>query len=1208
MSRQPAAPAATASPRAAQPGRSYVVNRRGERVQVRFDEITRRNEELCANPEYGPPLAAIDAPLVTAQVIARFRSGITTRELDALTVQVCTGLAMRSLDYSRLAARICVSDLHKRVPACIRETVEALAAAAPDAASVRYSAEYRGILARRAAAVNARLAHARDYAFTFFGFQTLVRSYLFRAGERVEESSLHHDTLTERPGHLYMRVAIELFCGQADGRGHEAPDAVLDARLGRAFAYYDLLSRFRVSNATPTMLNAGTHHRQLSSCFQKAPGDDLRSLGETLTEAMLTSKWSGGVSFRLSGVRPEGAPIRSTGGKSSGKKRYIKLLEDVQLYANQGGNRPGAFAVYLEPWDDDVFTFLEMGRHKGVVLGAPDLKYGLWIPDAFVRALEDDLAGGAGWWHLFDSAAAPGLHRVWGAEFDALYARYVAEGRFRRRVRAREILTEAVITMGQSGTPYLLLKDNANAHSALRHVATITSSNICVAPDTLVLTDRGHRRIADVAGERVAVWNGAEWSDVDVVQTSPDAELVRVMLDNGAELVCTPEHKFYDMRGTEIRAGLLEPGTALEVAPAWPVIREGGDPFPHAYTHGLYCASTEPRDSPWAITLRGARQAAVHDARFEPHPIDPYLCESLDRLSTQVRLPATLPPRAEMPWASTLDARLRWLEGYFDGTGGILRDGRGVVTARFGPADKGTLGRVRLLLQTLGCDARVHDQPRDAADYTRGPYGPYCLDVACRDLWALIDLGFRPAQLSTADLARAPHSVLPPVRVERVERRESRSATYCFTEPRRHRGVFNGVLTGQCTETTLLCWSDFEAADFGADAGETGVCNLGAIPLASFVLDEPRDPAEHGLVGAYIDVEGLMEAAEWLTEALDNVITLNFYPDELSRRGSTRHRPIGIGVMGLADVLLRLKLAYGSEEAEVVDRALHAAIYYATMRATARLARERGAFPSLRDQRTRWSSPLAEGRLQPDLWVETGHLAPGWEAEIERALGRHLPAAAWEAQRAELREGGARNCYTTASMPTATTSNIVGQNECFEPYTSNVYTRRVLAGEMTVVNHHLVAELTELGLWTEEIRLAIIGARGSVQGIEAIPEDIRRRFRTARELDSRLVVLASIARGPFIGQSQSLNHYCDVITVEDVLTNLILAQKGGLTTAGYYRHMTPASGGTKAAVAVAGRGMHYLSRAEMGSAAPHAFGATDPEPERGGCTSGACTL
>lgn len=897
MSRQlaalaPAPAAATASPRAALPGRSYVVDRRGKHVQVRFDEITRRNEDLCTSPEYGPPLTAIDAPLVTAQVITRFRSGITTRELDAITVQVCTGLTTHSLDYSRLAARICVSDLHKRVPACIRATVEAIAAAAPDAASVRYSAEYRGILARRAEAVNARLVHARDYAFTFFGFQTLVRSYLFRAGERVEESSLHHDTLTERPGHLYMRVAIELFCGQADGRGHEAPDAVLDARLERAFRYYDLLSRFRVSNATPTMLNAGTHHRQLSSCFQKAPGDDLRSLGETLTEAMLTSKWSGGVSFRLTGVRPEGALIRSTGGKSSGKKRYIKLLEDVQLYANQGGNRPGAFAVYLEPWDDDIFTFLEMGRHKGVVLNAPDLKYGLWVPDAFMRALERGLAGGEDDWYLFDSAAAPGLHLVWGAEFDALYARYVAEGRHRRKVRARDILTEAVITMGQSGTPYILLKDNANAHSALRHVATITSSNIC-------------------------------------------------------------------------------------------------------------------------------------------------------------------------------------------------------------------------------------------------------------------------------------------------------------------------------TETTLLCWSDFEAADFKADAGETGVCNLGAIPLASFVLDEPRDPAEHGRVGAHIDVEGLMEAAELLTEALDNVITLNYYPDELSRRGSTRHRPIGIGEMGLADVLLRLKLAFGSEEAEEVDRALHAAIYYASMRATVRLARERGAFPSLRDQRTRWPSPLAEGRLVPDLWVETGHLGAGWEADIERALGRHLPAAAWEAQRAELRAHGARNCYTTALPPTATTSNIVGQNECFEPYTSNMYTRRVLAGEMTVINHHLVAELTGLGLWTEEVRLAIIAARGSVQGIEAIPPEVRRRFRTARELDPRVIVLASIARGPFVSMSQSLNHYYDDISLETVLTTLMLAWKGGLTTDGYYRYTTPASGGTKAAIA--GNGGHYPRGPRMPDApampgAPHVFDATDPESKRGGCTGGVCTV
>lgn len=848
------------------PSESHVVDRHGRKVRIRFDEITRRNEALCREPQYGQKLETIDAPLITAQVVARFANGMSTRQLDALTVGVCTSLTTHHPDYARLAARICVSDLHKRTPAGLDEMVGVILATAADRRTARYSAEYVGIVQRCRAEVNARLDFRRDYMFSFFGFQTLARSYLIRAGPRSDISTLLDDVVMERPQHLYMRVALTLFCGTADGRGHEAPGELFAQRLQRAFAYYDCLSRHEVSNATPTMLNAGTEHQQLSSCFQFAPGDDLESLMDTLKATGETAKWSGGISHRLSAIRAEGSAIKTTGGKSSGIKRYIKVLNELQLYVDQGGNRPGAYAEYLAVWHDDIFTFLGLGRIKGEVLSAPDLKYALMVPDLFMRALRRGLKGGDGHddWYLFSPDNAPRLYCTWGAEFEELYARYVAEGRFTRKVRARDIIREAFTTWRQTGTPYVLFADHVNGKSMLQHVATITSSNLC-------------------------------------------------------------------------------------------------------------------------------------------------------------------------------------------------------------------------------------------------------------------------------------------------------------------------------TEVTLPTWAEFEAKDFNAEKGEHGVCNLGALCLGSFVRDAERGraPEEHPDVAALlrdqVDVAGLMAATKLLTEALDNVIDITFTPTEAGRRSNARHRPLAIGDMGLADVFRKLGLAFGSPEARQVDMALHAAIYYAAACASSELAETRGHFPSMFDQQSGMPSPAAAGKLQPDLWADAGHLAPGWEAELEKLLGPLLPADAWDALRARVRRGLLRNCYVTSLMPTASTSNIIGQNECIEPVVSTIYNRKTQAGDFTLVDQYLVAELLRRGLWNDGIRRAIIAADGSVQRIEAIPEDIRRRYKTAREMDPRLIVLHAATRGPFVSQSQSLNHFFEELTLPDVLTVLFLAWEKGLPTGSYYMHSTPAAGTQKTSIKAPARGAENKS-------------------------------
>ena len=1122
---------------------SYVINRRGERDPVRFDRITARNERLCTEGVYGPELTAIDPPLITAEVVRRFRNGMTTRELDAETADVCTSRITHHGDYEQLAVRLYVSDLHKRMPENLAEALEVLG----DVVAARLTPELVAIIRRAAPLLGEQLDSSRDFRFRFFGFQTIARSYLLRAGARGgDESTLRGARLLERPQHLYMRVALGVFVCQPDGRGHEAPDELFAARLADACAFYDALSLQRVSNATPTMLNAGTIVPQLSSCFQLATGDDLTSLFDTVKSSALISKWSGGVSLWLHNIRAEGAPIRKTGGESSGIKRYVKILNEVQLYVDQGGNRPGAFAIYLSVDHDDIFTFLAMARLKGEEalksLNAPDLKYALWVSDAFMAALEAQLAAdaaraagrphnaAAGDWHLFSPDTAPGLHLAHGAEYAALRARYIAEGRARRVVKAGDIIAEAFKTWVQVGTPYVLFKDAINAKSNMSNVGPIASSNLCVAGNTLVLTSMGHMPIAHLVGLPVTVWNGSEWSQVAVACTSNAATLVRVTLDNGSVLDCTAYHKFYLADGTaeglETTAAGLPTGAVLQPAPAWPVVDAVGG----------HLSGVNPECRIKALT----------------HII-----------SGAVPLPGDT--------EADIDCDVSKLYRRMWGNGLQLIGGRQ------------SLLDLRFSLQCLGCDARVGpvlapagnpnltEKPELAQLHVSAPLVNQL--VACAEmvqqfasLGAPLPYGYDGMNTLMGGL---PELSEKRIRVVSVEPLPGRHATFCFNEPKRHRGVFNGVLTGQCCEITIPSWSAHDAPDFArfhpdnagdaAGAGEFGVCNLAAVCLESFVVD--------GVDGApaTFDFVGVAEAAALETRALNRVIDLSFYPSDECRRSNRRHRPIGVGIMGLADVYARLDLIFGSPEALALARAIAAAVYFGAMRASCELAAAEGAYASFP------GSPTSRGLLQPDLWVAAGDLPSraqagdqNWEEEIERTTQGFLRPSDWASLRnAAVR--GVRNAYVTAYMPTATTSNIVGQNECFEPFTSNMYTRKTLAGEFLVVNRHLMRRLAALGLWDEEMRQALLAAGGSVQSIARIPEPVRRLHRTARETHPSLIVRTAAAMAPFVCQSMSMNLFLDEPDLPKILRFLLEGWRAGLKTGMYYCHMKPATGAQKAA-------------------------------------------
>jgi ribonucleoside-diphosphate reductase alpha chain len=270
---------------------------------------------------------------------------------------------------------------------------------------------------------------------------------------------------------------------------------------------------------------------------------------------------------------------------------------------------------------------------------------------------------------------------------------------------------------------------------------------------------------------------------------------------------------------------------------------------------------------------------------------------------------------------------------------------------------------------------------------------------------------------------------------------------------------------------------------------------------------------------------------------LNRVIDINFYPTECARRSNVRHRPIGLGVQGLADVFMGLDLAWESVEAQVLNRDIFETIYYYALSESNALAREKGyAYDSYQ------GSPLSQGRLQFDLWAgQTQH------------SGRYD----WTKLKEQISDGGVLNSLLVAPMPTASTSQILGFFECIEPITSNIYTRMTLAGSFVVVNRRLMQDCAALGIWTEELKDAIIRNDGSVQGLSAIPLALQEKYKTVWEIKQKTLIDMSAARGRYICQSQSLNLYMPVIDVNRLGSMHLYAWKQGLKTGLYYLRIRP---------------------------------------------------
>jgi len=1079
-----------------------VVKRSGRIEDMKFDNVTNRIKNLT----YGLS-EKCDSSKVAQQVFSSMYDGISAQEIDTLSAEICIGMITSDPDYEVLATRIIASNIQKVCPNNFHVAMKKLAKAGIVTDNV----------ARIAGRVRDDIVTKRDYDFGYFGLKTLEKSYL----QRLD------GVLMETPQYMFMRVSIGI-------HGDDIP-SVLET--------YDKMSQGFFIHATPTLFNAGTPRPQMSSCFLIANKEDsINGIYGTLTECAQISKWAGGIGMHIHDVRANKSRIRGTNGQSDGIIPMLRVFNATARYVNQAGRRKGSIAVYLEPWHADIMDFLELRLNQGdEEARCRDLFSALWIPDLFMKRVEE-----GGQWSLFCPDKAPGLSDAVGDEFEALYTKYEEEGRATATVPAAEVWKSIIRSQTETGTPYMLYKDACNKKSNQKNLGTIKSSNLCVAPETKILTSEGQQTISELKDKEVDIWNGEEFSKVTVKQTGTKQKLLTVKTSKGLSLRCTPYHKFWIVGHDEpIEAQNLQEGMKI-IKHSLPVINNSTKELKYAYTHGLFCADGttssdgEPKRCNFKAKINGLcmrHQTCVKyyeedgtcqaNSYTEQKWLDlyhekiklinnveyDYASVNQSQNKIRLRLPKDIEEKFVVPIDYSLKSKLDWLTGLLDGDGCVTKHqgGRG-VSIQLGSIHFDFLNEILLMLQTMGVNSRInHSHKPRMVDMPGGTF-------QTKDLWRLLipsggveilkTLGLHTRRLNLHTENKPNRQALHFEKIVSVEDFGETADTFCFNEPLRHRGIFNGILTGNCTEIIEY-----------TDKDETAVCNLASIALPKYVDPETKT----------FDYDKLHEVTKTVTKNLNRVIDNNFYPVETARKSNMRHRPIGLGVQGLADVFILCRHAFDSDEAKEINARIFETMYHAALEASSELAEVDGSYETFE------GSPASQGILQFDMWEGETKLHYDWDALKER-----------------IKEKGLRNSLLMAPMPTASTAQILGNNECFEPYTTNIYLRRTLAGEFVVVNRHLVDDLKEIGLWSKEMKDLMVKAGGSIQNIVDIPDEIKNLYRTVWEIKMKDVIDMAADRGRFIDQSQSMNLFMESPTTSKLSSMHMYAWKKGLKTGMYY--------------------------------------------------------
>ncbi|OKH22781.1 ribonucleoside-diphosphate reductase [Hydrococcus rivularis NIES-593] len=975
-----------------------VIRRDGSRTPLNIAKIRAVVDWACAGVEVNP--IALEAGLKT-----RLRNGITTREIQDNLINCALEMCSpEEPDWRYVAGRLHIWSLWKDTQVSrgyqygdYEQTVRTMVAAKKyDERILTYSSQE---LQKAGSWINTDWDTDYDYA----GAVLLTSRYLLP---------------DELPQEALLTCALLLATV-------EAPEN----RLIWARKFYEAIASRKISLATPILANLRVPGGSLTSCFILSIDDNLESIFAEITNTARISKNGGGVGVNVSRIRATGSWVMGKANASGGVIPWIKLLNDTAIAVNQGGRRAGAVTVSIDVWHLDVPEFLEMQTENGDQRRkAYDIFPQLVLPDEFMRRVVNKEE-----WTLVDpyeirTKLGIELAELWGEEFERAYrlieAKLDKEIALYKRVNARELFKTIMRSQVETGMPYLAFKDTINRANPNKHKGYIPGVNLCVAPETRILTDKGQFPIADLAGQKVNVWNGFEWSEVEVKKTGTNQPLLKVRLSNGEALECTYYHHFwvqdsYRSKPRKVEAKDLQPGDQL-IKYSLPLVESEDDiEFPYAYTAGLFCGdgSYSLQGYP-ELDLYGEKKNLVshisirnklHGSRWgtkERNSVAIYDDVKQDRLVC--KLPLDLSPKFTVPLNGyTIKSRLEWLAGLLDADGTVMRNGTN-ESLSICSIDKNFLLEVRLLLQTLGVDSKVTkfhkagfqampDGKGGKKDYFRKE--SYRLLISSNGLFQLAQLGLKTYRLQWT-LKEPQREASQFIKVVDVELTCRRDDTYCFTEPKRHLGMFNGILTGQCTES----FSNV------APGTEAHCCNLVSLNLANIEDDE------------------LDRVCNIAVRMLDNTIDITNPPFDAAKNHNNKYRTIGVGCMGLADWLAKHRLSYANL-LEISD--LFEEIGYWCTQTSMELAKERGAYDAF--EGSEWSQGKLIGAKPIEWFLENANHKERWVQLSE-----------------DIQKYGIRNSHITAIAPNTSSSLVQGCTASILPVYSRFFYDKWAKGTVPV--------------------------------------------------------------------------------------------------------------------------------------------------------------
>ena len=1096
-----------------------VVKRDGSKEDVSFDKVLNRIRKSAEGLE-------VNSTLIAQRTLLRIYDGVKTSELDELAAQLSISLMTTNLDYGILASRIAISNHHRNTSDKFSEVVQALSNQILDKTGEKISnvsQELVEICQKHGTEIDAKIDYNRDYLFDYFGFKTLEKlQYLLR--------DTKGKTL-ERPQHLVMRVSLALW-GSVD--------------LEKAFETYDLLSQKFFIHATPTNFNAGTPRQQLSSCFLLAMKEDsIVGIYDTLKQCAQISKHAGGIGLHIHNIRAKGSLIKGTNGTSNGIVPMLRNFNDTARYVDQ------CFTPDTLVYTENGPKLIEDVSVSDKILTSEGIYHKVKMPirhEYNGKMFEIQIKNA-----IYPIRVTP-EHQVMALQGQAKGVNFDV---IRNRLEKLIIKPEFVDAKELKETDFVVFsiptyekdieemnEDDCRFYGIMLGDGHISSaaSGVCLNNTTKTNTLEFVKEYLTNRGIKYNTYEEDNSIKVKWSTATPRFKLTRNQLYDSEghkkwdiPLLHLPINKVKQtLRGIIETDGCVgEKEIAIELSSLgliesirYVLLRMGA--LSSGYTRNRVGNISSYRNITTRLPTNVIRVPRIKDITdmfpdapkgefFSYLKYDNYLYSRIQNIS-------------EVNYEGVVhDFEVDGPHDYTVAHLGIAHNGGGKRNGSFA----------------------IYLEPwhADVEDFLKLKLNTGSEEERCRDLFYAL--------------------WIPDLFMERVEKNEPWTL-FCPSEAPGLADVYGDefnalytkyeaegrgrkqvdaqklwfkVLDSQIeTGTPYLLYKDAankksnqknlgtikssnlctEIIEYSAP-DETAVCNLASIGLPMYVDAKSKK----------FNYEKLRQVVKVAIRNLNRVIDINYYPTPETKNSNMRHRPVGLGVQGLADVFALMRVPWESDKAVDLNQRIFEHIYYAAVESSCEVAEKEGPYSTYE------GSPMSKGQFQYDMWSITPI------TEKDGTLN-------WTSLKEKVAKYGVRNSLLMAPMPTASTSQILGFNECIEPFTSNIYTRRTLAGEFIIINKYLMKDLEKLDIWNDMMKQQIIARNGSIQGIDQIPEAIQKLYRTSWEIKQKTLIDMAVQRGAFICQSQSLNLFVSDPNYAKLTSMHFYAWKQGLKTGIYY--------------------------------------------------------